>query len=85
MIAWIRRGGENMSHASLVAKLVKNLPAMQEIQSLVGELKSHMLHDVAPKPKQNKSLQITHVGQGMFKGNSLKPSIGALLSRSNLS
>ena len=85
MIAWIRRGGENMSHASLVAKLVKNLPAMQEIQSLVGELKSHMLYGVAQKPKQNKSLQITHAGQGMVKGNSLKPSIGALLSRNNLS
>ena len=52
MIAWIRRGGENMSHASLVAKLVKNLPAMQEIQSLVGEIKSHMLYGVAQKPKQ---------------------------------
>ena len=38
-----------MSHASLVAKLVKNLPAMQEIQSLVVELKSHMLHRVCLK------------------------------------
>ena len=67
MIAWIRRGGENTSHASLVAQLVKNLPAMQELQSLVGELKSHMLRGVAQKSNQNKSLQITHAGQGMEK------------------